>query len=169
MKKNMISVLILALLIVNIVLTAIMMFSVTNASRKTAALVDDISSALHLELGDTQEKKEAEAVPMANIDTYEIADQTEMLKTGEDGVSHFCQVSVTLSMNKKHKDYKTYSDLSTKENLIKSEIIEAFSEYTLEEAQTDTEALKADILQRVQTLFGSDFIFDVSFSSILYQ
>ena len=43
MKKNLISVIILALLIVNVVLTAIMMFSVTSASRKTAALVDNIA------------------------------------------------------------------------------------------------------------------------------
>ena len=46
MKKNLISVIILALLIVNIVLTAIMMFSVTGASKKTAALVDNIATAL---------------------------------------------------------------------------------------------------------------------------
>ena len=44
MKKNLISVIILALLIVNIVLTAIMMFSVTGASKKTAALVDNIGT-----------------------------------------------------------------------------------------------------------------------------
>ena len=50
MKKNLISVIILALLIVNVVLTAIMMFSVTSASQKTAALVDNIASALDLEL-----------------------------------------------------------------------------------------------------------------------
>ena len=48
MKKNLISVIILALLIVNIVLTAIMMFSVTGASKKTAALVDDIAMVLDL-------------------------------------------------------------------------------------------------------------------------
>lgn len=36
MKKNLISIIILALLIVNVVLTAIMMFSVTSASKKTA-------------------------------------------------------------------------------------------------------------------------------------
>ena len=36
MKKNLISIIILALLVVNIILTAIMMFSVTSSSRKTA-------------------------------------------------------------------------------------------------------------------------------------
>ena len=52
MKKNLISIIILALLIVNIVLTAIMMFSVTTTNRKTAALVGDIASAISLDLGD---------------------------------------------------------------------------------------------------------------------
>ena len=46
MKKNLISIIILALLVVNIVLTAIMMFSVTGAANKTAALVDNIATAL---------------------------------------------------------------------------------------------------------------------------
>ena len=43
MKKNLISIIILALLIVNIVLTAIMMFSVTGTATKTSALVDNIT------------------------------------------------------------------------------------------------------------------------------
>ena len=67
MKKNLISVIILALLIVNVVLTAIMMFSVTSASQKTAALVDNIASALDLEL--TAQTGETEVVvPMENIE-----------------------------------------------------------------------------------------------------
>ena len=58
MKKNLISIIILALLIVNIVLTAIMMFSVTGASKKTAALVDNIATALDLELVSNEEAEE---------------------------------------------------------------------------------------------------------------
>ena len=50
MKKNMLSILILALLIVNIVLTAIMMFSITGTAKKTSALIDDISAAINLDL-----------------------------------------------------------------------------------------------------------------------
>ena len=50
MKKNMISVIILALLIVNIVLTGVMMFSIVSTEKKTAKLIDGISTALNLEL-----------------------------------------------------------------------------------------------------------------------
>ena len=63
MKKNLISIIILALLIVNIVLTSIMMFSVMGSSKKTTALVNDIASVLDLELkgsGDEEAKKEVE-------------------------------------------------------------------------------------------------------------
>ena len=69
MKRNLISILILALLIVNVVLTAIMMFSVTSTSKKTAALVDSISSAIALELTDPNAASlsNAAAVPMDQI------------------------------------------------------------------------------------------------------
>ena len=95
MKKNLISVIILALLIVNVVLTAIMMFSVTGASKKTAALVDNIASALDLEL--TAQTGETEVVvPMENIEVYSIPESmTIPLKTGEDGADHYCLVSVS--------------------------------------------------------------------------
>ena len=77
MKKNLISIVILALLIVNIVLTAIMMFSVTSTSRKTAALVDNIATALNLELSanGNGEDAEREPIPMSDTATYDISEQ----------------------------------------------------------------------------------------------
>ena len=50
MKRNLLSIIILALLVVNIVLSAIMMVTVSSASRKTAALVADISAIIGLEI-----------------------------------------------------------------------------------------------------------------------
>ncbi|MDE7231622.1 MAG: flagellar basal body-associated protein FliL, partial [Lachnospiraceae bacterium] len=88
MKKNLISVIILALLIVNIVLTAIMMFSVTGASKKTAALVDDIATVLDLELAS---KEGQPAVAMTDTETYSIDSMTVPLKKGEeDDKDHYC-------------------------------------------------------------------------------
>ena len=50
MKKNLLSVLILALLVVNIVLTTIMMLSITKTNSKTAELVTNIATVMNLEL-----------------------------------------------------------------------------------------------------------------------
>ena len=53
MKKNLLSVIILALLVVNIVLTSIMMVSVMGTMKKSSKLIDGISSALALEVNET--------------------------------------------------------------------------------------------------------------------
>ena len=173
MKRNLISILILALVVVNVVLTAIMMFSVTGTSKKTAALVDNISQAIALELVDPNAASVATgpAVPMDQVEIYNIADSmTIPLRIGEDGQQHYCVAEVALSINTKDKDYKTYgSDLSGRESLIKSEIINVISGHTLEEAQADQEGLRAEILSAIQRMFNSQFVFGVSFSSIMYQ
>ncbi len=176
MKKNLISIIILALLIVNIVLTSIMMFSVLSTNKKTASLVTDIASAISLDLGGDAEEEEEEVIPMEQTAPYTISDLTIILKksVAEDGTvdekDHVAILSVTLSMNTEHKDYKTYgADFATREDLVKGQIIEAVSQYTVEEMKENTTAVTDDILNRIQKLFDSDFIFDVSFSSTLYQ
>ena len=50
MKKNLMTVLILALLIVNIALTGVMLVSIVGTNKKTAQLVDNITTAMNLEL-----------------------------------------------------------------------------------------------------------------------
>ena len=59
--------------------------------------------------------------------------------------------------------------LEERESLIKSEIISVVGEYTLEEAQADEEGLRQAILERIQNMFGSDFIFKVDFRDVKYS
>lgn len=180
MKKNLISIVILALLIVNIVLTAIMMFSVAGTSRKTAALVDNIATALNLELeanGNGADAQEV-VVPMSDIATYDISEQmtiplkVEQDAEGNSGDSHFFIASITLSMNTKDKDYKKYGseeEMQSRESLIKSEINDVVSQYTVDEARNNQDQIRTEILGRIQTMFDSEFIFNVAFSDIMIQ
>lgn len=173
MKKNLISIVILALLIVNIVLTAIMMFSVTGTSRKTAALVDNIATALHLELAanGNGEDTEQEPVPMSDTATYDISEKmTIPLKLDTEEEPHFFIASITLSMNTKDKGYKKYgADIDTRESLIKSEINDVVSQYTVDEARNKQDEIREEILGRIQKMFDSEFIFNVAFSDIMIQ
>lgn len=164
MKKNLLSVLILALLVVNLVLTAIMMFSVTGAMSKTSDLVTDIASVLNLELN-AQVGEEDKMVSMADTEVYDIADQmTITLMPGEDGKVHYYLVSVSLSIDTKHKDYKSLNpQVAAKESIIKSTINEVISGYTYEEAVADQKGMQEAILKSLQTLFDSDFIYNVNF------
>lgn len=165
MKKNLMSILILALLVVNLVLTAIMMFSVTGAMKSTTALVGKIAAVLDLELNlDTDEN----AVAIENSATYDIADtMTIPLKideTEEEPTQHYAMIQVSFQMDMSNEDYETYSEtLLTNESIIKGEIIEVVSSHTLEEFRNDTDGVRSEILARLQRMYGSDFIYMVVF------
>lgn len=174
MKRNMLSILILALLIVNIVLTAIMMFSVVGTAKKTSALIDDISAAINLDLKNQQTDTVSsvrEDIPIENIEVYPIPDEmTIRLTTGADGKDHYYLVAVSLSLDTKHADYKKLgSSVGEKVDLIKGEIMSVISSHTVEEMQQDTDSIRMEILQRIQKLFDSDFIFNVIFTKGLPQ
>ena len=174
MKKNMMSVLILALLIVNIVLTSIMMFSVVGTARKTSALIDDITSAINLELDNQKGTATAGTVievPIENIEVYKISEEmTIPLTKGADGKDHYYLVAVALSINKKDGDYKKLNDtIADKEELIKGEIISVIGSHTIEEMQQDVDTVRMEILHRIQKLFDSEFIFNVTFTKGMPQ
>lgn len=172
MKKNLVSIIILALLVVNVILTSVMLFSVTGTMKKTSSLIDGIAMALSLELGEDISAGEAsQAVPIENVAVYQIEDElTIPLATGADGKDHFCMVSVSLSMDTKADGYKDHgASVGDKEDLIKGEIVNAVGSYTIEEAKADTDAIRKDILQRIQKMYGYDFIYDVVFREIFFQ
>ena len=140
MKKNMLSILILALLIVNVALTSVMMFTMMGTNKKTARLIDGISTALSLEIADpTQEGvEETSEVAMEDIKVYQIPDQLTIgLAKGADGKSHYCVVSVSLSLNTKDPDYEKYNEtLGDNVDMIKDKIFQVVGSHTIEEAES---------------------------------
>lgn len=174
MKKNLLSVIILALLIVNLALTAIVMFSTVSANKKTVALVDDIATVLDLELASGKGNEEGEvsgAVSVADTDVYSIADSmTVALRPSSDGKEHYCMCEVSFSLNKTHEDYETLQPmLANQESKIRSIIISVIGNYTKEDAQMNQTAIEEEILKQVQNMFGSQFIFEAYFRDIKFQ
>ena len=172
MKKNLLSVVILALLVVNLILTGIMMFSCVSANKKTAALVNDIASVLDLELtGGGSNTEEVAAVSVADTEIYNIADaMTVALRPSEDGKEHYCMCEVSFSMNKTHEDYETMSPMvATQDSKIRSIIIGVIGGYTKEEAQANQKAIENAILEQVQQMFGSNFIYEAYFRDVKFQ
>lgn len=171
MKKNLLSILILALLVVNLVLTGIMMFSVTGAMNKTSALVSDISTALSLELDKDNAEKETE-ITIADIETYDIAEQMKitLLPSEGDTKAHICIVSVSLLINTKHEDYSKLNPLIVdRESMIKSTVNEVISGYTYTQALNDQKGMRDAVRSAVQDIFQSEFILDVNFRECLIQ
>lgn len=168
MKRNLLSIIVIALLVVNIVLSAIMMVSVSSASRKTAALVSDIATLVGLEInGLPVSDVQSTTVTMADTAVYNVTDEmTIPLKTGEDGQSHYAVGNVSLSLNTKHEDYKTYNEetLAASEGIIKDIIFSVLGNYTKEEALSSSEQIKAEMLERLREKFDSEVIYGVSYN-----
>lgn len=174
MKKNLLSVIILALLIVNLVLTGIVMFSTVSANKKTVSLVNDIAAVLDLELTNgsgAQSAESSKVVSVADTDVYNIADaMTIALRPSEDGKEHYCMCEVSFSLDKTHDDYAALQPMvATQESKIRSIIISVIGEYNKEDAQANQTAIEKEIITQVQEMFGSDFIFEAYFRDIKFQ
>lgn len=176
MKKNLMSILILALLFVNIVLTAIMMFSVTGAMKSTTALVGRIASVLDLELNLGADES---AVAIEDLAIYDVSEamtitmkkDTTLDENGKpkDTSQPYLRISVSIQMDSTHEDYKKYQEtLATNESMIKAEIIDVISAYTLDEFRNDQDGIRSEILARLRRLYNSDFIYKVVFTDYTY-
>ncbi len=170
MKKNLLTVLILALALVNVILSAVMMFSVMSTNRKTAALANQVLAILSLEL--EQPEEEEEKVSMADLSFWTLSDKMTIPLVSDDGKSHYIVFEVAFSMDTTTKGYKKYGadvEAGTYESIIKDVINNTVSKYTLAECNADFDVIKAEILKSVQDLFDEDFIYSVAISGIQTQ
>lgn len=178
MKKNMLSIITLALLLVNIILTAVMMFSTTSTNRKVADLVTNITTALNLELTAPGEKSPEEQISLADTEVYALTGSMTIptaVEADAEGKSKqgYLMCNVSFSINTKHSDYKKNGSaeaMAGREELIKDIVNSVVSKHTISELQADAglEGLKAEILAAVQDLYKSDFIYKVSISEVKY-
>lgn len=172
MKRNLLTLIILMILIVNTVLTAIMMINVSSASKRTASLVDSISSMLAMDVsGGGASGATKTDVSIDDTALYNVANTlTIPLSPSADGGAHYCVTGVTLRMNINSDGYVSYgAAVADYETLITSAIEGVIRGYTMEEAQAGTSMLQMDCLAAVQGVFNSDFVYQVEFPGMLFQ
>lgn len=171
MKKNLLTVLVLALTLVNTILIGVMMVSVMGTNKKTAKLVGDIATVLNLEFGTAGEEEKLE-VSLADTEVYAIDGSMTILLKSEPGAtkSTYIVFDIALSLNKKHADYKKYGGENFKsyDSMIKSAINDAVMQYTELECRNDMQAMKDDILKAIQEIFQSDFVYNISLSGVKF-
>ena len=171
MKKNLLTVLVLALTLVNTILIGVMMVSVMGTNKKTAKLVGDIATVLNLELGTAGEEEKPE-VSLADTEVYAIDGSMTILVNSEPGATNSTYIvfDIALSLNKKHADYKKYGGENFKsyDSMIKSAINDAVMQYTELECRNDMQAMKDDILKAIQEIFQSDFVYNISLSGVKF-
>lgn len=169
MKKNLMSVLILALVVVNLVLTAIITITIVPQTKKSNELISQVCSAINLEL-QSGEVSDISAIPVDQLDVYDLPESlTINLKSDEDGTAYYAIINVSVYMDKEHEDYKTYGadgKLSERQTLIENEINNAVREFTRKDMTDNVEEVQDEIALRLKKLFNSDFIVGVGFSKV---
>ena len=176
MKRNMLAIIILAVSIVNLAMSAFMMLTVMNTNSKAIKLISDVAAAVNIDntalLPTGSEKSGPVNVPMDKTVTYDLGGDDKMtiaFRPGTDGTTHYAQVEVVLSMNMDSDGYKTFGEtMDDRKSIIKSKILEIMQSYTMEECRNNEQAIQQKILEALQEMFDSDFIFKVSFSNIQY-
>ncbi len=170
MKKHLITVVILALVLVNLILTAILTITILPQTKKANELITQVCSAINLELRSGSVTSDSMSVPIDKVASHDIPEMTINLKDSGDGKSHYATVSVSLSMNTESDGYKEYGEtMAERDSLIKSQINAVVSGYTYEEFTANQQEVQNAILADLQKLFSSDFIVSVGFPTVTSQ
>ncbi|MBE6014528.1 MAG: flagellar basal body-associated FliL family protein [Lachnospiraceae bacterium] len=170
MKKNLFSIIIIALLFVNLAFTGFLAFTIIPAASKSNELITKVCGAIDLEIEDL-EGSGMGGVTIADLEVVDIEDDlTINLKKGADGKDHIAVLGVALSLNTKHEDYSKLSGSVTgKTSLIKDTIRSTISQFTIEDMQDSQDKVLETLLSNLRKLFGSTFIVQVHFRSAIYQ
>ena len=166
MKKNIFSVIITVLTVVNVVLTAIMFFIMVPTFNKTNNLITQVASVLNLELdGDSDAKGDAD-YKISDLDSQ----QTINLKTGSDNSQHYAMLSgYTISVNKKADDYKDFAtDKVTEKSSVYTDIVRSVIQSHSKDDISE-ELVKKEALQQIQKKFNTKAIVGITLTNFMYQ
>lgn len=173
MKKNLISVIILALCLVNLILNALMVFVFVPSIKKTDNLVTEIAAILNLELERKDGEEGKPSVSLADAATYNLSENTTIpLKNNGSGTTHYAVLGISISMDGSSKDYET---LNTKLGETESWVVDVtrgvVQEYTYEEISDSAiqAVIKQEIVDGLNEKYQTDIIFDVTFSTFITQ
>lgn len=161
MKKNMLAIVILAATLINLTLSAVLIFTVIPKAKRTDALIEKIVAAVELETESGIGKDYGE-IALVDQDEYTFKDKNMNLKATGDNVS-IAQVSITITLNKKHDDYAAVQPLiASKENKIVAEVSKVLSGYTSTEVALYTEDINKDVLKKIQEIFQSECVIEAT-------
>jgi len=169
MKKNILTIVIMALCLINLVMTAVLIFTIVPTAKKTDTLISQVAAVIKLELTEDGE----DTYKVEDLENHKIEEGlTKNLKIDTDGVSHFAVLDyVTVSINKNSEDYDTLNAIITDQDSKIMDIVgTTLTQYTYDQAIADQTDIKADVLKQLCIHFGSsDFIVDIYFGNFVCQ
>ena len=142
MKKSMLNVITLALVLINLVLTVILTFSIVSTTKKTDNLITKVAEIIDQDVA----VSDMETVDVKNSD-----DSTKITLSLLDSNNkiHYAQVSVVLTLNKKSRDYsEKRSSIDSGMQLIVNNVNTVVSSYTYDTALQNKSNIEAGLLSK---------------------
>ncbi len=175
MKKSMLNVITLALVLINLVLTVILTFSLVSTNNKTNSLITKVAQIIDLDVGGIQTDgtgnssqvsiDDIEYVQVVSGDTNNIT-----ISYTEGGKNHYVVLTVSIGLNKKSKDYESKAaSITNGMNLIVSQITTEALKYSYSSVTTNKTTIESNLLASLQDMFQTDMIYSVTLSQIMVQ
>ncbi|SEV94827.1 flagellar basal body-associated FliL family protein [[Clostridium] fimetarium] len=179
MKKSFLNVITLALVLINLILTVLLTFSLVSTSQKTDDFISKIAGIIDLDVGTTSTgatHSDSTTVGIGDLEVIDVklSDGTTKITISlldDAGKVHQSMVSVALSLNKNSKDYtKLRANVDNGMNLIVSEVNKVVSSYSFNVVLSNKANMEQQILTYLQdTMFQSDIVYSVSFTGLVVQ
>lgn len=168
MKKNILTIVIMAATLINLILSAVLVFSVMPAMNKTSSLVDKVASVIDLEIEDSDGS--SQDYTMNDLLPYTITYDTSVkinLQQGSDGKAHYAVLDgIVVWLNQKADDYSDVNATITQTDAYVQDIVkETIAEYTVE--QIDQEKIKSEAVKKLQEKYNTKSIVNVSLTGFL--
>ena len=163
MKKSMLNVIILALVLVNLVLTVILTFSLVSTNKKTNSLINKVAQIIDLDVaGGVSNNNSSTGSGIENVSYIDIKnnDSTDIIVSYVDnGKTRYAVLSVSVGLNSKAKDYSTVStSVDTGMKVLVNKITNEANKYTYSTISANKSTMETDLLKEFQELFKTETI-----------
>jgi len=172
MKKNIFSVIITALTVVNVVLTSVLFFVMMPTFQKTNELVTKVASALNIELIEDGVVPE-EQYTVSDVEYTEVAfeaQQTINLGKSSDNKDHYALFDgYTIGVNKTADDYSDFkTDKITSYQSTITDIIRSVMQSHSNDDITE-DIIKKESLEQIREKFDTKAIVEITLKNFMHQ
>ena len=174
MKKSMLNVITLALVLINLVLTVILTFSIVSTTKKTDNLITKVAEIIDLDVGGgLSSAKEDATLSVGDLETVDVKNSDDTTKItlsllDSNNKIHYAQVSVVITLNNKSKDYSSKrASIDSGMQLIVNNVNSVVASYTYDTALQNKSNMEAELLSKLQNLFQTDMIHSVAINLVI--
>ena len=175
MKKSMLNVITLALVLINLILTVLLTFSLVSTNNKTNNLISKVAQIIDLDIGEVT-RTDSSTSAGANIENIEYVDVKNndsadiTVSYTDSGKTHYVIFNVTIGLNTKAKDYETKKiSLENSMKIIVSQVNTEALRYSYNEVTANKTTIENNLLTYLRDLFETDMITSVTLTKMVVQ